>query len=333
MLMLPRRHVLPQLNRSASLSCAAKLVPLWLHSSSMRLLFLVLLVLACFSNVPTAAQISALDTSAVDWDRWEVPVSSSVQEEAITAISQKLENLYGRPTPSSSFREVLEASPELLHFVDFSGDGRSDVILNHFFGPENRRLVLFHRVPEGFEISFEGLGLLTAFHSTVEGAPLAYQIFKAGCCADPRHFYSTFVPVQAATGLSYEVSQRWMTFFHRRPSGTRLDRVLRFRTTQPQYHLRWAPEIDRERKMPGGQPVMGNVIATFGPNTFGTAMESVTDKTGRTWWLVKIPQAYVPITQPAIPHFKTYNFVARPALVGWMSARYLQKTGAAAYLE
>lgn len=248
----------------------------------------------------------------LDWSMWEARMS----DEQVQATLDTLAYEY------STFRPGAFA--EDVHVVDFSGDGKLDLIYNEMFG-ESPVLVMLRQGESRFELAFEGWGYLSDMRREHAGAPVSFRVYLPGCCADTRDFWTVYVPVRKADTLAYRAADHAMLARGKSdmPS-TFFDTAIEFRTTQPRYNLRYQPVVENDSINRGGIQWQGNVIAAYPKDTRGRALADSTDETGRTWWFVVIPAQYTPLQDPPVS-LESFNETGlRPSLLGWMSSRYLE---------
>jgi hypothetical protein len=264
---------------------------------------------------------------------WAQDVASLIAEDTLTW------GLWEQGAPADKFARLRDLgvcyveqsqSPADYRFVDFSGDGVTDVIYSGWnvdcdgAAGEGRATRFYHVQRDSARLVFHGLGIITDMTRPSPLAPVAFVLRYGGCCGDPRMFVAWYSATTESGSLRFAVADKIMYFRNLGHPTRYFERPRRFRVTNEIYNLRWTPQVDDESEDYFFDPEhRGNTLAQFQRDAGGVALGASPDSTGRVWWLVLMDPSSRPVSY-VIDDNDDYNGGPPPRWLGWMSSRFLE---------
>jgi hypothetical protein len=214
-----------------------------------------------------------------------------------------------------------------LHFVSLNGDNLPDVIYKGWSGGEGAFVDFFINEKKKFRKAFSTYQELLELQYTA-GKVSSFVVYDPGCC-DPTVEFERQYSVDSLfhckltrqRGIIVGSSIRESGYTY--PDGF-FDQPIRFKTINPNYALRYAPEISM--KVPtyvdfdSRDSSRGNIMAEYPSGFQGVAWAYKKDATGREWWLVEMEPAF---------HLEFNRFWdlddEYTHYYGWMSSRFVER--------
>lgn len=213
-----------------------------------------------------------------------------------------------------------------FHFVDLNGDDLPDVIYVGWSGSEGSYVDFFINEKKKFRQAFSTYRELCELQYTA-GKLSSFVVYDPGCCDPTVEFERQFVVDslfhcklnrQRAIIVGSNVREKGYTS----PDGF-FDHPIRFKTMNPKYALRYAPEISNkvpEVDFDAKDSGKGNIMAKYPSGFQGIAWAYKKDATGREWWLVEMEPAF---------HLEFNRFWDLDDefthYYGWMSSRFVER--------
>ncbi len=214
---------------------------------------------------------------------------------------------------------------EDFHLIDFNADGLKDVLFNgSVVGGESKVILLFLNTGEAYTSILDLQGKIVWMQQKDKYSPFHFGINHYGCCASINDVLEFYTPLKLGNEFKYVVSQKIAMIKETiLPANDFIDPIA-FKTVNPEYHLRSTPQIDNENKDGRFRDynVKGNILATYPPESVGTAIAKKTDSTGRVWYFVVMKNNTEPLTElfsKGVNNNRSYYSV------GWMSSNYLKE--------
>jgi hypothetical protein len=277
-----------------------------------RSVLALIAALAVASPAPAQTQLTALAGTRVDWSRWERTVADSVKAALMTRLDTQATRMarFG-----ARLRSHLDGAGELdlVHLVDFTGDGIDDVIVEGQAG-ESEILLMYQDLDGAYVRSLVASGRLAAIHRRLPWLPVTLTVFRHGCCDDVRDFVVDYAWDLRGDTLSYAPVNRLLSF-----KGTKIPAASQgltaFRVGASGCDLRTSPERDDAPRAWSSDPLPGNRVAHYAEGSRGAIVTSQVDAAGDEWWFVVFKAGEPPAWELYGEHRRV-----RADLIGWVQA-------------
>lgn len=280
----------------------------------MTKLFLFLLL---FLNASCFAQNSQVMFSRTNFDSWKREYSDSLYREYVELFKTSDWYQQNKKHYEEGFLE------ESISIVDFDQDGLNDIIYEGYLnGGESEHVVFLHRSLFGLEKIFDVSGYVVHVSAPNRLSTMQIAIKHYGCCEDVISNIEMYSLIKLEDRYSFVLTDKYaFVDLETAEFPTELfNSPIHFETVNPEYALRFTPEIDDTTQFTSYQ--IGNKTGIYPGGSIGVALAEKTDDSGRVWWFVYMKHNLEPLELYLHPGF---NNTIYPNAYGWMSSRFLKR--------
>ncbi|MBX2969125.1 MAG: hypothetical protein KF803_07120 [Cyclobacteriaceae bacterium] len=209
-----------------------------------------------------------------------------------------------------------------IHFIDFNGDSKNEIVYNGSYPGEGTLLLIFMQTDDSWARIFSTMGEIIRLNYN-SGIIYSLDVSEPGCCADPTTVFKTY---RVSTDNRKIFIDK--IFESKILTGTDIPHKFfriptEFEILNEKYFLRSGPEI-MDEPFDDYLEQYGNQIGKLSAGTQGRALGESTDSTGRVWWFVEIYPRYK-IADCVFYSDEYYKDFHKTHIVGWISSRFVKK--------
>lgn len=204
--------------------------------------------------------------------------------------------------------------------IDFSGDGKDDLIFSTYCRSEEVRNYFWVREDNRYKYSELMIGTIIKLFRTQDSKALSVVTRGGWCCMGQIGFINLYTPVTDNQTVKYKLGKSVSEFGRMTVPDKRMP-VKKFIVINDKYKLRESPFINDTYNVEDSDfehmPVYGNTLAMYSKGSKGVAIAEQSDETGRIWW-------FVIMNEDAKTTYSRFYKDDTDSKMGWMSSRFLE---------